>query len=890
MADTINFSRNNGSSSNMTELRSPLLNQSENGISEGINEDDISVNTDDTNEESAATHWQLNYQEAAIYLKEGENNEHFTTHPKNQDALPAYILVHNVWFYLMDFTAAFLLLGLALCENPAVPVFQLPEIIHGSLELFLLTITAIGLGLKVRWLGIKKFITHKRTLFKTIVLLVMYCEAITVLVRQKSHFRITRSFRPFFLIDCHYCGGVRRVLRQIFQSLLPILDVMLLLFYFMVIFSILGFFIFANIDKNFDSLIDSFISLFILMTTANFPDVMMPAYNKSGWSVLFFIVFLILQLYFLMNLLLAVVYDTFTGIEKAKFKALHLHKRTAASKAFKFLCSRRHPGKVSFNHFQGLMKFYRPRYSKRDVLLAFKTLNTTDTELLSMSEFQDIYDVVQLRWKLKRDDNKVWFDALMSPFNKPFKLLHRFVTGDIFNYFIYMVLFGNGIVFIYKTIIISNSDARTIDEDLLQVSWYDWTFMGIYGAEIILKVIGLGVTGYLNSGWNVFDFVVTVIAVLGIAVESLNSAFYYLVILRPIRLLRLFKIKKRYRDVFGTFYVLLGRMLSVGIVLVVMYYFYAIIGMECFSDVELMNCCKNTSFEGFFSNSSSYYFYLNNFSNILYSYVTLFELTVVNNWHVIMFGFAYTTTQWSRIYFILFYLSSLVVVTIIVTFILEAFVFRMQYGLKNPQADDEFVSSIETEMTISLQELERFYSSELRKDVGLAVQQTLLRNLSDRMATYKGSRKRTKADLSKTMYADEIKEWIKEQDKTHRKELRQFLVRQLSRSASQRSLPVVPEILSSDDDSGQDMSEDDPISHQLQTFPVENPAVSNDYQQNESELPYWEIEEEINRVKQAEGRLHPNVKIRYDVSLETRNNCQLRPESDDEDDDQLIAL
>ncbi len=68
-------------------------------------------------------------------------------------------------------------------------------------------------------------------------------------------------------------------------------------------------------------------------------------------------------------------------------------------------------------------------------------------------------------------------------------------------------------------------------------------------------------------------------------------------------------------------------------------------------------------------------------------------------------------------------------VTIIVTFILEAFVFRMQYGLKNPEADDEFVSSIESEMTVSLQELERFYSSELRKNVGLAVLQTLLRNV-----------------------------------------------------------------------------------------------------------------------------------------------------------------
>ena len=36
--------------------------------------------------------WLMNYQEAAIYLAEGANNEKFDTHPKNKSALPAYLI------------------------------------------------------------------------------------------------------------------------------------------------------------------------------------------------------------------------------------------------------------------------------------------------------------------------------------------------------------------------------------------------------------------------------------------------------------------------------------------------------------------------------------------------------------------------------------------------------------------------------------------------------------------------------------------------------------------------------------------------------------------------------------------------------------------------------
>ena len=37
--------------------------------------------------------WEVNYREAAIFLDEGENNDKFLHHPRDIEALPAYLLV-----------------------------------------------------------------------------------------------------------------------------------------------------------------------------------------------------------------------------------------------------------------------------------------------------------------------------------------------------------------------------------------------------------------------------------------------------------------------------------------------------------------------------------------------------------------------------------------------------------------------------------------------------------------------------------------------------------------------------------------------------------------------------------------------------------------------------
>lgn len=60
-------------------------------------------------------------------------------------------------------------------------------------------------------------------------------------------------------------------------------------------------------------------------------------------------------------------------------------------------------------------------------------------------------------------------------------------------------------------------------------------FFSVYSVEATLKIIGLGFSEYFHSGWNIYDFIVTVLAVIGIIAERFASPFFFIVILRPLR-------------------------------------------------------------------------------------------------------------------------------------------------------------------------------------------------------------------------------------------------------------------------------------------------------------------------------------------------------------------
>ncbi|XP_029295142.1 two pore calcium channel protein 1 isoform X2 [Cottoperca gobio] len=754
--------------------------------------------------------WEMNYQEAAIYLQEGENNDKFFTHPRNPKALAAYLFAHNHLFYMMELLTGLLLMMLSLCEAPAVPSLRLDVYVHATLELLALVMVAFELCMKLRWLGFHTFIRHKRTMVKTCVLLLQFVEAIVVLIRQTSHVRVTRALRPIFLVDCRYCGAVRRNLRQIFQSLPPFIDILLLLLFFMVIFAILGFCLFSpnTADPYFRTLENSLVSLFVLVTTANFPDVMMPAYSKNRWSCVFFIVYLSIELYFIMNLLLAVVFDTFNDVEKMKFKSLLLHKRSAIDHAFQLLVSRQRPMGVTLKQFDGLMRFYRPRMSARDRFLTYKAVNTSGAPMLSLQDFYKFYEVTGLKWKARRSGEH-WFDDLPHTTFLIFKGINLLVKSKAFQYAMYAVVAINGVWILVETYTLNSGFSWS-----RFVPWSYIVFLTIYGVEVLLKISGLGPMAYISSGWNLFDFTVTVFAFLGLIALAFDmEPFYFIVVLRPLQLLRLFKIKQRYRNVLDTMFELFPRMASLGLTLIIFYYSFAIVGMEFFADVVYPNCCNtSTVADSYRQINVTYgnktvleegYYYLNNFNNILSSFVTLFELTVVNNWYITMEGVTSMTTHWSRLYFMTFYIVTMVVMTIIVAFILDAFVFRMNYSRKNrepvenPEDENGIVFEVEVSRDEALTTLE-LYKQTCPGLSSLSSLQGVLQTM-DRgghsSLVYLGRRSRTKSDLSMKMYEEEIQhEWYAEYSRENLPEQDQSPERDLDSPGSDPSSFPEPQL------------------------------------------------------------------------------------------------
>lgn len=64
-----------------------------------------------------------------VCFQEGLNNEKFDSHPSSPEELPAYLRVHNPWYHGLDLLASLVLILLAFTEDPAVPAFEVKNLI-----------------------------------------------------------------------------------------------------------------------------------------------------------------------------------------------------------------------------------------------------------------------------------------------------------------------------------------------------------------------------------------------------------------------------------------------------------------------------------------------------------------------------------------------------------------------------------------------------------------------------------------------------------------------------------------------------------------------------------------------------------------------------------------
>ena len=163
-----------------------------------------------------------------------------------------------------------------------------------------------------------------------------------------------------------------------------------------------------------------------------------------------------------------------------------------------------------------------------------------------------------------------------------------------------------------------------------------------------MQIYTFGPVAFSRKLWNVFDTVVVGSAVLiSIAHAShvpTGPALDFLMVLRVTRIFKVFHGVPRFKVVINTLLHILPSLATYGSVLFIIYYFFAMIGMSVFAGkISTLSSsssgddhCGNANLKG--SEFAAEGYCPNNFNDLTSSLTVLFELMVVNQWHVIAEG------------------------------------------------------------------------------------------------------------------------------------------------------------------------------------------------------------------------------------------------------------
>ncbi|KAL6561513.1 mitochondrial thiamine pyrophosphate transporter [Orobanche minor] len=204
--------------------------------------------------------------------------------------------------------------------------------------------------------------------------------------------------------------------------------------------------------------------MFVLFTTSNNPDVWIPAYKASRWYCLFFVLYVLLGVYFVTNLILAVVYDSFKS-ELVKQVAEKDHNRTRILKKAFNLIDNKNLGYLNKDQcirlFEELNKYRTlPNISREDFELIFYELDDSHDVKINLDEFADLSHAIGLRFQ--KEDSEPIFESCPGFYNSPAsETLKDFVRSPKFGYIIAFILIMNfAAVLIETTLDIENNSAQ----------------------------------------------------------------------------------------------------------------------------------------------------------------------------------------------------------------------------------------------------------------------------------------------------------------------------------------------------------------------------------------------------------------------------------------------
>uniref|UniRef100_A0A672LTD7 Voltage-dependent L-type calcium channel subunit alpha n=1 Tax=Sinocyclocheilus grahami TaxID=75366 RepID=A0A672LTD7_SINGR len=314
----------------------------------------------------------------------------------------------------------------------------------------------------------------------------------------------------------------------------------------------------VNSDFNFDNVLNGMLALFTISTFEGWPEILYkaidsnavdtgPLYNNRVGISIFFIIYIIIIAFFMMNIFVGFVIVTFQKQGEQEYKNCELDKN-----------------------------------QRQCVQYALKAR--------------------PLRCYIPKNPHqyRVWY----------------FVTSCYFEYLMFFLIMLNTLCLGIQHC--NQSDHITKLSDTLNL-----IFTVLFTGEMIVKLIAFKAKGYFGDPWNVFDFVIVVGSIVDVVLSEVDGLFFFqevnpmqaiadaenvrvsITFFRLFRVLRLIKLLNRsegIRNLLWTFIKSFQALPHVALLIVMLFFIYAVIGMQMFGKIALVDGTeinRNNNFQTF---------------------------------------------------------------------------------------------------------------------------------------------------------------------------------------------------------------------------------------------------------------------------------------------------
>uniref|UniRef100_A0AAQ4S4M0 Ion transport domain-containing protein n=1 Tax=Gasterosteus aculeatus aculeatus TaxID=481459 RepID=A0AAQ4S4M0_GASAC len=398
--------------------------------------------------------------------------------------------------------------------------------------------------------------------------------------------------------------------------------------------------------------------------------VMIPAYSLNRAYSIFFVTFSVIGTYCLMNLLTAIIYNQFRGylLVSPPWRMTPLRSITS-------------PLALSCSHSSTHKSSRTPHCQWASILIPQTAHKCADVGYMDREQFRKIFDEL--------DKDRIKEHPPLPQYQSP--VLQKLQV--VFSHY-FLTILGNAValanVICICTVLVLNAEKSAAERDNYIIEIINLCFILYYLFEVCVKIFAFGWKGYLSYRNNIFDGFLTVL-LLGLQITifvtyklpfsqwdpSSHSILSLWEMVRLINMLIVFRFLRIIPDiklmalVASTLLDLLKNLRAFAGILMVSPHFKD----QCIGSMNGINITSNFSMECGTYEQLEYW--PNNFDDFAAAIMLLYNVMVVNNWQAFLEAYSRHTTDWSKIYFVCWWLTSSVMwVNLFVAVILENFIYK----------------------------------------------------------------------------------------------------------------------------------------------------------------------------------------------------------------------